>query len=889
MRYRVKVTEAPELFKVKLVEPPKAKTGYQIEGSLANDLSAFGGGNLKLKEPDAVSRTTITKVPREEANLEAEGGETVLTFDPSGYPLFYEIKGPRHSANGVPLNLPDDSFIFSDTKSMMIKDPAILKMFNKAPKKGGYTPADLSKQFLSINKYRMTLQNQDSDKIDVKTAELMIKKALVKLGALALAQEAKKGFPQGIPAVAKPYMEANGISEQDILPDQPQQESPEQEGQAIDMGQAMAEGAPEQAMEANEPAPTMPDGSPVAMPEEMEGAPEGLPPAPGMRYGGRTLRKAAEGLAAALGRITQRVQVAMEAGQPLEDILIGLLKNDVTPVDILDVLSNLGIPENKGKELVTQALTDYQQMAQQQQAAPQQGQPSQEEMMAMAQQMPQEQMEQAPMAQYGMSMGGFYPAYAFGGMMDSYDKGGQKKKSKEQLQKEINEKKYKDKTQKVKKFDEDVQVFEVDGKKIGARGTLGGGEREYKKEGKIGKGDVRNFDKAKWEASICNRLKKGATVDEIAYAHGLNKEVIKSKWANCIKEGQEKYGEDTTQFFELEEDCPCMDAQGKAIEGKFAQKDENGKCLPETCNETTITTEEEECVCIDPVTKQESVFPKNPDGTCPPCTAYEMEQKQQLQKPWSGSAELPEDKLNLGIALASKPVNIPPVMGKAPGVRENAWGTDYMGQAELLKGMTAATQSNIGKVAANNPAGAVAAMIAAGRGAQGDIINLASQTNADNAQRATQLNKANTAHQWNQLLLDKENSDIYNQRNATWHNNKAQDNANYWANVGDKYATMKGNERMLKAVNASTGMKWDPVANDYVNTNTKVITPEKPGEGFEDKLAKYKKMGLSSNQDALKAMELEMRMNKLNNTKLGGVAFAKGGYVYADIMYPFIL
>jgi hypothetical protein len=407
MRYRVKVTEAPELFKVKLVEPPKAKTGYQIEGSLANDLSAFGGGNLKLKEPDAVSRTTITKVPREEANLEAEGGETVLTFDPSGYPLFYEIKGPRHSANGVPLNLPDDSFIFSDTKSMMIKDPAILKMFNKAPKKGGYTPADLSKQFLSINKYRMTLQNQDSDKIDVKTAELMIKKALVKLGALALAQEAKKGFPQGIPAVAKPYMEANGISEQDILPDQPQQESPEQEGQAIDMGQAMAEGAPQQAMEANEPAPTMPDGSPVAMPEEMEGAPEGLPPAPGMRYGGRTLRKAAEGLAAALGRITQRVQVAMEAGQPLEDILIGLLKNDVTPVDILDVLSNLGIPETKGKELVTQALTDYQQMAQQQQAAPQQGQPSQEEMMAMAQQMPQEQMEQAPMAQYGMSMGGY--------------------------------------------------------------------------------------------------------------------------------------------------------------------------------------------------------------------------------------------------------------------------------------------------------------------------------------------------------------------------------------------------------------------------------------------------------------------------------------------------
>ena len=212
MKYRVKITEAPELFKVKITQPPKAKTGYQIEGSLANDLSAFGGGNLKLTEPKAVSRTTITKVPREEANLEAEGGETVLTFDPSGYPLFYEIKGPRHSANGVPLNLPDDSFIFSDTREMMIKDPAILKMFNKAPKKGGYTPADLSKQFIALNKYRMTMQDSSSDKVQIKTAELMIKKIIIKLGALALAQEAKKGFPQGIPVVAKQYMEANGIS-----------------------------------------------------------------------------------------------------------------------------------------------------------------------------------------------------------------------------------------------------------------------------------------------------------------------------------------------------------------------------------------------------------------------------------------------------------------------------------------------------------------------------------------------------------------------------------------------------------------------------------------------------------------------------------------------------
>ena len=78
----------------------------------------------------------------------------------------------------------------------------------------------------------MAMQKPTADKIEIKTAELMIKKIVIKLGALALAQEAKKGFPQGIPSVAKQYMEANGITEQDILPDQPEQESPAQAGQA---------------------------------------------------------------------------------------------------------------------------------------------------------------------------------------------------------------------------------------------------------------------------------------------------------------------------------------------------------------------------------------------------------------------------------------------------------------------------------------------------------------------------------------------------------------------------------------------------------------------------------------------------------------------------------
>ena len=259
------------LRRVKIKVIPKAKTGYQVQGSLYNSPATLGGAdyNSNMGAPDAKVKRTISRVPRKEANLEAEGGETVVgNLDGSMMPSFKTIVGPRHSSGGVPLNLPDDSFIFSDTKSMMITDPVILKMFNKKPKKGGYTPAELSKKF-DINKYRELLQNPDADKIDVKTAELMIKNSVLKLGALALAQESKKAFPQGIPEIAKPYMEANGIAEEDLIPQQPQQQNPEMQNQEM-----------EQEM------PTeMPNGEPVAMPQEEMLQPGMDQPAPMAAYG----------------------------------------------------------------------------------------------------------------------------------------------------------------------------------------------------------------------------------------------------------------------------------------------------------------------------------------------------------------------------------------------------------------------------------------------------------------------------------------------------------------------------------------------------------------------------------------------------------------------------
>lgn len=270
------------LRKVKITGVPKARTGYQVRGSLANDVPAMGGAdyNAYIGQPDFKVNKTLTAVPREAANLEAEGGETVMgNIDGSNIPSFYTIKGPRHSSGGVPLNLPDDSFIFSDTKAMKINDPSLLKMFNMAVKKGGYTPAEMSKKF-DINRYRQILQDPNSDKIARKTAEMMIKNYTMKLGALALAQESKKAFPQGVPMIAKPYMESVGIKEEDLLPQQEEEqpESPMQEQMQ----------APDS--EAQENPETMPNGEPIAQPEAMDPpqqqmSPEMMQQAPMAMYG----------------------------------------------------------------------------------------------------------------------------------------------------------------------------------------------------------------------------------------------------------------------------------------------------------------------------------------------------------------------------------------------------------------------------------------------------------------------------------------------------------------------------------------------------------------------------------------------------------------------------
>lgn len=207
--------------RVQIVDLPKAQTGQQVSYGLYNKQATMGGlSNSRRGTTTAVNKSMGRVAEGEEPNLEAEGGETVMVPGLyGGIPTHFNITGPRHAQGGVAMNLPEDSFIFSDFVQMRLKDPDVLKYFGKTAKKGGkgkgYTPADIAKQY-DINKYIEILNDPNSDDIDKKTAEIMIQNYNLKLGALGLMQESQKGFEDGVPEVSMPYMDHMGVTEKDL-------------------------------------------------------------------------------------------------------------------------------------------------------------------------------------------------------------------------------------------------------------------------------------------------------------------------------------------------------------------------------------------------------------------------------------------------------------------------------------------------------------------------------------------------------------------------------------------------------------------------------------------------------------------------------------------------
>lgn len=192
------------LVKIKIKKTPAQMAyGGQAQGmALGLDLGQKDVYRHMPKEKAEYARSVIPEVPRDEANIEAEKGETVYgDLDGDGSNEHLKIGGKRHVDGGTPLNVPEGSFIFSDTKKMIIKDPNILLEFGMAPKKEGYTPAEIAKKY-DVAKYKAIMEDPDTDSVRKSTAQLMIKNFEKKLAKLALIQESMKGFPQGVPKVA---------------------------------------------------------------------------------------------------------------------------------------------------------------------------------------------------------------------------------------------------------------------------------------------------------------------------------------------------------------------------------------------------------------------------------------------------------------------------------------------------------------------------------------------------------------------------------------------------------------------------------------------------------------------------------------------------------------
>lgn len=229
-----------------IIDLPKGQSGLEVKMKNLRAGLGFNANTMpwpvmagKMSEPKLQVNSTLRPVPREEANLEAEKDEVAALPTKSGIPDTFKIGGKRHHSGGTPLNLPSDSFIFSDTAKMRIKDPAVLAQFGMPERKNGYTPADIAKKY-DINSFKKILVDPATDKLQKQTAELMISNYNLKLAKLAIIQESMKGFPQGIPAVAMPYIEEMEIDPAQFVQMNPggaqDEQAQTQQGEMDDVG-----------------------------------------------------------------------------------------------------------------------------------------------------------------------------------------------------------------------------------------------------------------------------------------------------------------------------------------------------------------------------------------------------------------------------------------------------------------------------------------------------------------------------------------------------------------------------------------------------------------------------------------------------------------------------
>jgi hypothetical protein len=198
------------MYRVRIKKAPREVGSWQlpVASERRDDRWQMTDDSGMMKEGGAVGmKNMLGAVDRGQANIEAERGESVMgDFDQDGGLEHMAVGGRPHSEGGTPLQVPDGSFVFSNTRKLKMGGPMLAEFGKSATTKKKYTPAELAKQY-DLNRYKEILEDPDSDQIAVKSAAAGLEFSKKKLAKLALYQEAKKGFPQGIPQIAMPLLQ----------------------------------------------------------------------------------------------------------------------------------------------------------------------------------------------------------------------------------------------------------------------------------------------------------------------------------------------------------------------------------------------------------------------------------------------------------------------------------------------------------------------------------------------------------------------------------------------------------------------------------------------------------------------------------------------------------
>jgi len=185
----------------------------------------MAGKRFKIEETPGMH--TTQGVPRNQANVEAEKGETMLTKDNvSNQKILVGIGGKKHSEGGTPLGVPEGTAIYSD--SLKVKDPVILKFFGESGKKPK-TFAQISKKY-DVTKSQEELKDESIDKIRTESLKKNLENSAFKLSALFTIQEfhEKKGAPGEHSKHFEPFLERIGLDYEQIFGASGEQEQVQQ-------------------------------------------------------------------------------------------------------------------------------------------------------------------------------------------------------------------------------------------------------------------------------------------------------------------------------------------------------------------------------------------------------------------------------------------------------------------------------------------------------------------------------------------------------------------------------------------------------------------------------------------------------------------------------------